>query len=341
MSTRRCRRTSTRGRAGSLSAAGPVMLLAALLALASTPGPAAGDGHSAVRSFGTAWITPGGTLEVSVSARDFGAFGQVVETLPQGFAYAGSRLEGVEADGRIVRFPLFGVETFSYIVRAPLQPGEYLFSGVVLDMGRDERPVGGEASVRVGQPPTPVPAPTAIPTPIPAAPTATPTPMPTATATPEPTATLVPTATPTPAPTATTVPTAPATPEPTATPMPTPTATPMPTPTPTPTATAVPTTTATPVPTATPRPTATPVPTITPVPTATATPTPTPFAAVSRPLRSPPAVAPEDGGLLDDPPGWLVALVLALLASLLVGGLAAVYVLAGRQRERRYDRWRW
>ena len=44
---------------------------------------------------------------------------------------------------------------------------------------------------------------------------------------------------------------------------------------------------------------------------------------------------------MDDPPVWLVTLVLALLAGLLVGGLAAVYVLAGRQRERRYDRWRW
>ena len=164
MSTRRCRRTSTRGRAGSLSAAGPVLLLAALLALAAAPGTAAGDGHSAVRSFGAAWVAPGGTLEVSVSARDFGAFGQVVETLPAGFAYAGSRLEGVETDGRIVRFPLFGIETFSYIVRAPLQPREYLFSGIVRDEERESRLVGGAASVRVGQPPTPVPAPTAIPT---------------------------------------------------------------------------------------------------------------------------------------------------------------------------------
>ena len=336
---------------GALRRAWPAALLAAGLLAALLPAPAAAGGHSAARSFGAAWVAPGGTLEVSVSAQDFGVFGQVAETLPAGFAYLDSSLppEGVQAEGGVVYFTLFGSGDFRYTVQAPLQPGVYQFTGIVLDMGKERRPVGGADSIRVGQPPTPTPpaatvmptatlAPTPAPTALPTlAPIPTPTPMPEPTAIPAPTATPIPTATPVPAATPTPVPTATATATPTPTPTPIPTATPMPTATPTPTATATPRPTATPVPAATPRPT--PTATVTPVPgpAATATPTPTAFAAFSQRAQTP----PEDGGLLTDPPGWLMALALALLAGLLVGGLAAVYALARSRRERRYDRWRW
>ena len=225
----------------------------------ANPNPVDATMHSAVRSFSAPWVLQGDRLEVTIVASDYGAFGQVVETLPEGFLYVGSDLPeaSVVSAGRTVTFILFGEEQFTYTVTAPSVEGSHAFSGILQDEDRVEEPVGGASSLQVGPAPT-TPEPTATPTP---EPTATPTPEPTATPTPEPTAT------PTPEPTAT------PTPEPTATPTPEPTATPTPEPTATPTP--EPTTTPTPEPTATP----TPEPTATPTPEPTATPTPEPEVA--------------------------------------------------------------
>ena len=213
----------------------------ALAGLASSMPAEAQSSHRATRSFSPSWVAPGGQVEVRVSASGYGAVGQVVETLPEGFRYAGSSLSSgaVEVSGQTVEIVLLGVESFTYTAVAPEAGGHYAFSGVPKNDEKAEVPVGGASVLRVGGPPTATPMPTATPTP---EPTATATPMPTATPTPEPTATPVPTATPTPEPTATPMPTAMPTPEPTATP--TPTATPMPEPT----ATPEPTPTATPEP---------------------------------------------------------------------------------------------
>ena len=196
----------------------------------------------ASRSFAAPSVVPGGRLEVRITAAGFGAFGQVVETLPAGFRYAGASLpdEAVEVKGQTVKFILFGVDRLSYTVTAPNQEGSHTFSGVLIDAQKAERPVAGISRIRVGPDATPTPTRTATPTP---EPTATPTPEPTATPTPEPTATP--------------------TPEPTATPTPEPTATPTPTPPPT----LAPRPTAAFVAVATPEPTPTPIPTVEPTPT--------------------------------------------------------------------------
>ena len=197
------------------------------------PVPVDATSHSAVRSFSAPWVLPGGRLEVTIAVSDYGGFGQVVETLPQGFSYEGSDLSeaAVAVEGQTVAFTLLGDERFTYAVAAPSAEGPHSFSGVLLDSHLVEQAVGGDSSIRVGPEPTPTPEPTATPTP---QPTATPTPEPTLTPTPEPPATRTaePTATPTPEPTATSAPepTATPTPEP-ATAIPTPTAAPEPTPT--------------------------------------------------------------------------------------------------------------
>ena len=215
-----------------LAVAGAVVGVVGLL----HPAPVEATSHSAVRSFSALWVLPSGRLEVTIAASDYGPFGQVVETLPEGFSYEGSDLSeaAVTVEGQTVAFTLLGDERFTYAVTAPSAEGSYSFSGILLDANKVEQAVGGDSSIRVGPEPTPTPEPTL-----------TPTPEPTATPTPEPTATPVPTETPTPSPT----------PEPTAT------ATPEPTPEPTatlePTATPAPTATPTPEPTATPSPTAT------------------------------------------------------------------------------------
>ena len=141
--------------------------------------PAEATSHSAVRSFSSSWVLPGGRLEVTIAVSDYGGFGQVVETLPPGFNYEGSDLSeaAVAVDGQTVAFTLLGDERFTYTVAAPSAEGPHSFSGVLLDSHRVEQAVGGDSSIRVGPEPTPTPEPTSTPTP---EPTPTPTPEPTA-----------------------------------------------------------------------------------------------------------------------------------------------------------------
>ena len=219
-----------------------VAALVGAVALLAQPGVIEAQSHSASRAFQQTWASPGGELRVTITASDYGPFGQVVETLPDGFTFKSATLPDnqIAQEGQLILFNLFGDTSFIYVVTVPTTAGQYTFSGVVKNVDREERTISGHRQFRVGPPPTP-------------APTATPTPVPTATSTPEPTAT------PTPEPTATPVP------EPTATPTPEPTATPIPTETPTPLPTPAPTATSTPTATPTPEPTATPAPTATPV----------------------------------------------------------------------------
>ena len=212
-------------------------------ALLAQPVVVEAQSHSASRAFQQTWASPGSELQVTITASNYGAFGQVVETLPDGFTFVGSNLpdDQEEVEGQIIRFNLIGDSVFNYVVTVPTTEGQYTFSGVIRNVDREEQTIAGQSQLRVGPPPTPAPTsrptpePTATPTPQPTAtptpkPTATPTPQPTATPTPQPTATPTPqpTVTPTPQPTATSMlqPTATPTPEPTATPMPRPTATP-------------------------------------------------------------------------------------------------------------------
>ena len=171
--------------------------------------------HSAVRSFPQPWAPPGGRLVVAITAMNYGGFGQVEETLPQGFSYTGSSLsEGsVTVDGQTVSFVLLGDTSFTYTVEVPDVEGTYTFSGVLKDANRDDSVIGGASQVLVGPEPTDTPTPTLEPNA-----TATPEPAVTPTSAPEPTEApaIEPTAAPTPEPTAT------STPEPTAAPTMTP-----------------------------------------------------------------------------------------------------------------------
>ena len=156
-----------------------ILLALALLATAlASHGTAGAQGHSAVRSLSAAWVEPGGRLEVTVSAEGYGSIGQVVETMPEGFVYQGSDMSeaAVSVEGRTIAFTLFQSSSFTYVVTAPAEEGRYAFTGTVKDQTRQERPVTGASTVRVGPQPTPEP-------------TVAPTPVPATTSTPEPTAT--------------------------------------------------------------------------------------------------------------------------------------------------------
>ena len=212
-----------------------IVAMVGALALLAQPGVVEAQSPSATRTFRQNWAAPGGELRVTITASNYGAFGQVVETLPDGFTFKSATLPSsqIEQEAQVVRFNLFGDSSVNYVVTVPTTEGRYTFTGVIRNADRAERSVTGHTQFRVGPPPTP--APTSTPTP---EPTATSTPVPTATPTPEPTATPEPTSTPTPAPTATSTPSPTPTPEPTPTPTPEPTATPTPEPTATPSPTA-------------------------------------------------------------------------------------------------------
>ena len=188
------------------------LLLALVLAtigagtLAASPALEASS-HSAARSFSQPWAPPGGRLEVTITTTNYGGFGQVEETLPEGFSYTGSSLsEGsVTVDGQTVSFVLLGDGSFTYTVDVSDVEGAYTISGVLKDASREETVIGGASQVLVG--PEPTATPTSEPADIP-----TPTIEPTATVTPEPTIAPTsvpePTETPTVEPTATTAPAA-------------------------------------------------------------------------------------------------------------------------------------
>ena len=230
---------------------------------------------SAIRSFSDSTVTAGDDLEVTIIARNYGVFGRVVETLPEGFTYKSVTPPDtrVGVSGQTLTFTVVGVvQPIRYTVTTSESPGRYTFSGFLLDEDSGATVTLGPNTVTVisaerpttpggvYQPPkataTTPPAPTATSVP----PTATSVP-PTATSVP-PTATSVPpTATSVP-PTATSVPPTATSVPPTATSVP-PTATSVP-----PTATSVPPTATSVPPTATSvPPTATSVP-----PTATSVP---------------------------------------------------------------------
>ena len=111
-----------------------------------------GADPSATRSFDTASVAPGGTVTVTIAAANYGGFGRVTETLPDGFSYVSSDLddEEVSEDGQIVKFTLQGTDkTFSYTVTASDTAGTHVFSGTLRDDDRADHDVGGAASVTV------------------------------------------------------------------------------------------------------------------------------------------------------------------------------------------------
>ena len=294
------------------------------------PGLVGASAHSATRTIASPWVLPEGEVQVTIAVQDYGAFAQVVETLPQGFSFVGSSLPDVAVEVALgtLTFTLLGEKEFTYTVQAPAVEATYSFSGIVRDQNKTEEQIGGDSSMQVGPEPTPTPTPIATPTP---EPTSTPTPEPTPASTPEPSPT------PTPMPEPTPTPTPEPTPTPTPEPSPTPTAAPTPAPSPAPSATTTPTPIPTPVPTAAPTPMPTPLSTPVPIPTPTATPTPSPtpsptpestFTPAPSPtpdlataLESDTPTASEKTGV----PAWLIVLIIVLPSLAIVGVVAYIY----------------
>ena len=127
--------------------------------------------HSGARSFSDSTVEPGDEVVVTITVADVGGFGQVVETLPAGFAYVdGSATPSDEVvtgiAGQAVTFTLFPeLSSFTYTVTASDAEGDHVFSGMVANEDGQNLPVGGDSTVTVAVPVTPTPVtPTASPT---------------------------------------------------------------------------------------------------------------------------------------------------------------------------------
>src|SRR4030067_812469 len=89
----------------------------------------------AMRDLPGAPVAPGAQFTVGMTADDYGTFGQIVETLPAGFAFVDSSLDPlqVQVNGQDVTFVLLGETNFTYDVNASVVPGVYNFAGILTD----------------------------------------------------------------------------------------------------------------------------------------------------------------------------------------------------------------
>jgi len=90
-------------------------------------------------------VASGTEFDVAIEVSGCGAFGQVVETLPDGFTYVSSSLpaDQVEQIDNIVKFSFFDSASFTYSVEAPRVAATitYTFQGRVLDEDRISYPI--------------------------------------------------------------------------------------------------------------------------------------------------------------------------------------------------------
>ena len=132
-----------------LAIAGILLLLFA--AVSGSTVSAAAESATATRMLPAEPVSAGEFFTVRIEASDYGTFGHVVETLPAGFMYVTSTLDpgSVEVGGSTVRFYLFGETSFNYTVSASYHEGTYNFSGLLIDIDKNESEVGGDKELVV------------------------------------------------------------------------------------------------------------------------------------------------------------------------------------------------
>jgi len=90
-------------------------------------------------------VESGDEFNVTIQPSGCGAFGQVEETLPDGFTYLSCTpgYIGVEEVGNTVKFTFLGSESFTYRVKAPtvVTTTIYTFRGIVNDEDKNEYPI--------------------------------------------------------------------------------------------------------------------------------------------------------------------------------------------------------
>ena len=104
-------------------------------------------------------VSADGSFLVEIEVSDYGTFGQVIETLPEGFTYLTSTLDPgsvkVDASTNTIKFTLFTLynkTSFRYLVTLKyhdIKGGTYKISGILKDIGKKEYEVGGDTEIEV------------------------------------------------------------------------------------------------------------------------------------------------------------------------------------------------
>lgn len=94
-------------------------------------------------------VNVGAPFTVSIAVADYGSFGLVFETIPDGFIYVESSLGTTQAEdiGNTVRFSLMGESSFDYTLIASSNENTYTFSGIIKDEDQNEFTIGGDTSI--------------------------------------------------------------------------------------------------------------------------------------------------------------------------------------------------
>ncbi|MCW3133266.1 MAG: hypothetical protein N2V78_02925 [Methanophagales archaeon] len=131
-------------------------LLAILLLLfaavsSSTVALETATAESATRTLPAEPVSAGEFFTVSIETSGYGMCAQVIETLPEGFAYMTSTLhpDSVEVVGNTVKFYLLGETSFNYTVVASHTEGTYNFSGLIKGGDLNESEVRGDKRIAV------------------------------------------------------------------------------------------------------------------------------------------------------------------------------------------------
>ena len=132
-------------------------VVAILILIAMIATPCVALAATATRTL-PAWVASGTEFDVAIEPSGCGAFGQVVETLPDGFTYISCTPSdiGVEQVGNTIKFTFLGSAGFTYRVRAPTVAATttYTFHGIVKDEDKTEYPIqDDDITVTVSTPP--------------------------------------------------------------------------------------------------------------------------------------------------------------------------------------------
>ncbi|MBA7655020.1 hypothetical protein ES703_62917 [subsurface metagenome] len=142
---------------GEIMSRGLPILVAAFILIALIATPSLASPATATRTL-PASASSAAEFDVAIEPSGCGAFGQVVETLPDGFTCISCTPSdvGVEQAGHTIKFTFLGSADFTYRVRAPTVAAitTYTFHGIVKDEDKTEYPIqDDDITVTVSTPP--------------------------------------------------------------------------------------------------------------------------------------------------------------------------------------------
>ena len=85
-------------------------------------------------------VDAGEEFQITINLADYGAAGQVLEKLPEGFTFVSSSLpdRAVTVNENKLSFLLMGEESFTYTLKAPEEGGKYNFVGLLKNIDKNE-----------------------------------------------------------------------------------------------------------------------------------------------------------------------------------------------------------